>query len=772
MATYDPEQLPHALEADVRLLGITRNLTSFVGAGNSSGWQLATSVGDLVPFRLELITDPKRGQPNPEGFATMNITATLVRMATSVLTLSVAAMRSYNIDEDETIALLIDPSAYSTCRPPSAVVIATLRVVADEESAIVVTRAASSAVTAGAYTTDVLGGVAAAAADVQALAVVGMMSCSQPVERRMASNYRLIAPTALSDTFAGMLLGSAFLLIPVLVVHTSVYTLCCVAANLNSPFRRFDWLNEVKADPAASARFPALSILLSALLHQGMLFSSVQLVALAATSMEVWLGSCGILFCLALPIVAVAIVDRRVSSTFRLYDVSSLKAQPLTVMNFLRIYIMPLGLWEPAEVRHAFGPLFSSFRRAGLVWVTFPYWQSFAMGAASGFHPTSAAGCHALFLSLAVFEVVLAAVSFTMWPSRSRVSDALAGASTLCLAVVLECNGVLSVNATSAFARNLLMVATFVMLVISALRVLYMLLVRFVEERLMDGVPRIVEKRVVGRQYKVGRLLAPASDEEEEESDIELCSSAVPTLSVPLIDPTKVDSTENPDGTHFVFSAPRDCFEDIGDEAQRRRLLEEEALKVLLDDTPSCAEGPRTEATATQDRSQQQMTEDSSEGQMLEHFYDKHDATAKQLYEEVQHMLADGPSGQEPRNGREPSVFGGEDEPHDKDQRSRAKSTIKHDCTAQKLYDDVQRMLRTAPSVSSVVCDDESGLEATPVTCGDESDPHSLSLPPLPSEEALCPHEPSPHFEATKGSGAEPLAQLSAIANAVTARFL
>ena len=137
--------------------------------------------------------------------------------------ISIGNMRSYSTDEDEVLDIKLTPTYFwhTRCRPTTSQLFVEITIVATPDAVAKATQAAAAVVTTAAVSSSMAAGGAAAAGDAQSLALLAMMSCAQPVEKKMTKNTRLLAPLAVSDTLEGIVLGNIILVFLILFLQLS-----------------------------------------------------------------------------------------------------------------------------------------------------------------------------------------------------------------------------------------------------------------------------------------------------------------------------------------------------------------------------------------------------------------------------------------------------------------------------------------------------------------------------------------------------------------------
>ena len=618
----------------------------------------AATPNGRVPISV-LVDVAENQQPNPFGFQALSRVRAEVWMNATAswkerrMDLATPPFPQLSLDVDETILVYALPSAFLFCRPTVPVLILTWTVTAVPEPLAAATRVVAAVVSQSVTAGSVIGGASGggAAGDVQALATIGMLSCTQPRDRAMLSNTRLLSPAALSNEFVGMLLGNFILIALCALAHyliVQAYQLVLRRRSSKGGSASTPKASESERthDTMVCIRYPSLTITVTKVLYQGTALASAQLLA-SSDGLEVVLGVVGFGYSLALPVVLTMVNVRYVNAEFHTYNIDSPSAQrePLlpspggdveesiafqpeerkasALVAFVRRFIMPAGVWEPKDARKMYGSLFSSSRRPEIVWVALPLLPSLVLAAASTIHPASTSGCQALFASLACLEFLLVCALLAFWPYRSHCITGLAAASSACLGLVLVGNAIMAEDPGSSSARSLTLWSTQALMVVSVLRMAHVAVLYMFESRLMDSVPRTLAFRLtaVGKAKRLrGEANEDTLDDDEELQHAEATTQqalAVPVADVALPQPTSDPAPVPPPPPHDqeadhddpnttvrrafthdarsreLYYAVEEMLAEMMDDRERLRLREEEAARerALWEDATDIREG-------------------------------------------------------------------------------------------------------------------------------------------------------------------------------------
>jgi hypothetical protein len=396
---------------------------------------------------------------NPFGFKVYigNVTATarLVVLNASAFRLSVGAIPEYRAEADEQLTVTLDTPFFSSdakCAPDRPLPIALITIIATPDPVAVAVQVAATVATATALSSGMAIGGATAAGDAQSLALLAMMSCAQPVEKAMTANRRLLSPLAIGNELEGMIVGNMILVVPIVLLQL-------VLVLVIKRVRKQAWLSV-----SSVVRFPAMTVMAALLTQQGTGAAALQLAFYRSNTDSIVLGVVASLYCLGLPLVLMAVTLRHVSASYHEYDYGSLVKDPaqLTAKKLwlyrLR-WLLPCGRWGPAEVRKAYGPLFSGLDRSERLWTTQPTWAAMVMIIGSSIRPGSQAGCVQQFGWIASFQFLMVAVTLIFRPMRSIVANLLSALSSFCLGVVFSASATLADDPQSPRARSFITAA-------------------------------------------------------------------------------------------------------------------------------------------------------------------------------------------------------------------------------------------------------------------------------------------------------------------------
>ena len=323
-------------------------------------------------------------------------------LSVSVDTYSLSRLQISASRSPVSISATVPPPLVAYPRPPVA------SAAAQQATAVAV--AASTAVAAVAGPTG--------AADVQAVAVLLLLSCV-PSAQGKQNSYSLLSPVALSDSPAGVVGGNAILCTSLAAVQLVVIALA----------RRFKRLTFPAA--CAFARFPGALFLSMASLYQGTFVCALALLSSASEGLLfLLLGVAALLWCIALPAVIAAAVMRLprrfVGYVFRRQvDGGSHRFSRLEAL-------LPVGLVMPNNVRKASLALIAGYAKPSIAFALTPFLSPVVLGLITllPVTATSTECSGALWISL-ILHVVLAVSILVLRVHRSLTARISSSAGLL-----------------------------------------------------------------------------------------------------------------------------------------------------------------------------------------------------------------------------------------------------------------------------------------------------------------------------------------------------
>ena len=291
-------------------------------------------------------------------------------------------------------------------------------------AAPVVSQAAASTVKsaiAGSVAVAAAGGPASAG-DVQATAILALSNCGKRYVGVSPGEYTLVTPVALWDSAVGALTGNAVAFAAVVLVHL------VVARAVHKSGR-----SKTITETCALVRFPAISVMFGASLHQSTLFSSLRILqnfdSGGVAPLVTLVGVFAFLSCVALP-AGLVFAATRIKRRFVRYEFERMPTS--FVWRVVYSVALPFGTTLPSEMRLISSSLVTAYRHPSPFCVLIPFVSSFAVNLAA-VAPLSACS-FAMSLSAVVHVALIVAIVWYQVYS-SRLGSILSCAGLLLLAV-------------------------------------------------------------------------------------------------------------------------------------------------------------------------------------------------------------------------------------------------------------------------------------------------------------------------------------------------
>ena len=377
----------------------------------------------------------------------------------------------YQIVSEETIVIAMAPKWFSQGCPPSTPMALAQFVVSPSPIPLIKDTAIAAQVVSQAATTVGVVSSASAAADMQAIAVIGLMSCAQPSGKAALGNIRILAPLAPWESYTGVIVGNV--LLPVFVVGLQLFGALILwkVKDLES-----------YTDACAVVRFPALLFATLSLTYQGTGFAAIQLMAFPMSKEEIAAGIFGLLQVLLLPPFLLFIAFRFPNATFCMYDWDK-KWPPGWKLRILKL-LLPWGRWTPPEQRRRYGHLFSGLQVQPRWFVCWHLLSPTCTVLFSSFRPNSADGCVAQFACLAVMFILFAIANAAIRPSRSFISTFLEIVSAMSIALIAVASAFSARYPNEAALKDMLFGVVQIQIALTFMRLLYALAMTIGEDRL------------------------------------------------------------------------------------------------------------------------------------------------------------------------------------------------------------------------------------------------------------------------------------------------
>jgi hypothetical protein len=425
-----------------------------------------------------------------------------------------AAIDSYSIDAEETLEL------HTTLRAVyggSSLLVDETGTVDLDAPLVVVTVVAVPSGTVGegtlpTATTVVVGGggFSGMASEVQALGAFAMMGCSDPRTRSNFGSYRALAPTAITESYSGVVLGNAALVVGVAVAQLAVLGLLRVCRSVPRLI-----------DHMATCMFPSLTLIAASAFHVGTAFASSQLVSEPSLydAWEVAVGAVGMVYCVLYPLLLILHPYLRIERAYQEYEMAEWligKRWPA-----LTRFLIPRGAIFSQKTRRAYGPAYiSSIRLPArqVWWVSMPAWTGSIVAVGGLIHPVTVPHCQALFIIMGILLVATGVVVIALRPLHADVSSVLSGASRACCGAALMCMAAALNDSgpTDAASLTAILAIGIVLMVIAVLRIVFALFGWYVEYRMHgDNVPlSLVWTHIPGSSNKTTQQFTVAGDQE------------------------------------------------------------------------------------------------------------------------------------------------------------------------------------------------------------------------------------------------------------------
>ena len=349
----------------------------------------------------------------------------------------------------------------------------------------------------------------------QAVGALAMMSCANPSTKKNFAWFRVLSPVAVSNSYAGVIIGNLALTALAGVAQG------CVLLMLRwcQPTRRV-------IDRMAAARFPSILVSVSLAFHTGTAFASARILSQRADSngWEIAMGAVGFAFSLALPAAMSLHPYLRVERAFQSYELEQWLQSPDNSGWFPRrlTLLFPTGALYSLETRRAYGSFLSAFKAPPrqLLWTSLPTWTPLMFLVAGLFDLTTVWSCRILLISMGTVLVIIAGLVLLFAPFRARVSGWLEALSRLCLGgITFAMAAAIAEDApANDTASNAVFALSIGLMLLTSLRVLHVLFCVYIDRRMeMDAVPlTTVWMHTLNNTHKGTNLVFTAMDEELE----------------------------------------------------------------------------------------------------------------------------------------------------------------------------------------------------------------------------------------------------------------
>ena len=275
-----------------------------------------------------------------------------------------------------------------------------------------------------------VGGAVGAAAELQGLGALALMRCASPYSQSYFGMYRVLSPVAVLDSFAGVVIGNALLIVVVALLQLGALAVL-----------RFLRRVSRSIDRMATARFPALTIVAMTAFHTGTAYASASLLSKPTkyATWEVVVGAAGFAFSVVLPIALSLHPYIRIGRAFQRFEMADwLIANKLPEWA---THLFPSGAVFSDETRRAYGGYIGECCAPPkqVWWTCLPTWTPLVFLVAGLFHPTDAVGCQVLLICVGLAMLATAALVVIQRPLRSHAAVGLEAASRTAVGCVAFC---------------------------------------------------------------------------------------------------------------------------------------------------------------------------------------------------------------------------------------------------------------------------------------------------------------------------------------------
>jgi hypothetical protein len=322
-----------------------------------------------------------------------------------------------------------------------------------------------------------------AAPDLQALIMISMMPCSNSYQRRTFAMFRALSVFTLDDSYEGVLWGNLIANLGGFGLHFAVVVVAMVAKKITL------------AEATLFARFPSVCLqVLWQLTYASNAFASIQLLSddtgtVGGGSRALAAGML-IVFCVGVPGAMMFYILRKVEAWYQIYEFHKWRRSDTGLrVRLLSTWLLPVGRWEPEDVRRRLGPMVTLQCRPEFYWPLLPVVSPLLVALFSLVRNQSERVCVWVYLVLAALHVVLLLIIVLCKPLRSMIEDWFAAAAYIITTLYLVCSAInLAYPPVSAIA-TLLGVVVVLQVALLAVRLIYHVCHIFIARRLVDVVP-------------------------------------------------------------------------------------------------------------------------------------------------------------------------------------------------------------------------------------------------------------------------------------------
>ena len=305
---------------------------------------------------------------------------------------------------------------------------------------------------------------ALAAPQLSVLVMTAMLPCSSTYTRGALANYRALAPTAISNSFEGVVIGNLILSLGFFVLWSAVAWIVSVTTKVDF------------GDACAQVRHPSLPIIVYFLTFPGTSFATMQLLTDATTPVAslALAGATMVVVLLSIPVGTMHYIKNYIEMDFESFDYARWhrNSSPL-VARFLNVILLPVGAWTPQPMYKMYWMFITRQCRREYLWLTLPLWSPVVVAGLGVIRPGSLVSCAILFAVLAFLHLIIALVVVWFRPLQSTLEDIIFVTQTFLTALVLSFSASLLLLPGSAALRTGMVVLAFCIIVVTAIDILY-----------------------------------------------------------------------------------------------------------------------------------------------------------------------------------------------------------------------------------------------------------------------------------------------------------
>lgn len=348
-----------------------------------------------------------------------------------------------------------------------------------------------------------------AAPDLQSMIMIAMMPCSSSYQRRSFAMFRALSVFTIDSSYEGILWGNLMANLAAFVAHA------CVVVGISL------YKKVTLAEATVPARFPGLYLqLMWQLTYASNAFAGLQLLASDEGGVGASSKALGALmfagFCVAIPVVTLLVVYCTVSAYYNVYEFHKWRRGETNLrVRLLSTVLLPVGRWEPADVRRRLGTFLTIQCRAEYHWMLLPTYSPLVISILGAIQYQSERACLAIYGTLVALHLLLLALIVFFKPLRSMLEDWFACLAYVLTTMFLLCSAINVANPRSVVTERILAVVMVLQVVLLVVRLLYHVAHVFIARRLSDVVPH----RMLF-EWNCGRATVEEDDEMENVSSV------------------------------------------------------------------------------------------------------------------------------------------------------------------------------------------------------------------------------------------------------------